>query len=70
MGMSRGSGNEPVSVHFAFNMTPSERAALDRLAYDSGATLSGMVRRLIRDAARNIGSPRPTQISKGVQDEN
>lgn len=43
---------EPLNQYVAVNMTPTERIALERMAYEAGATLSGTIRRLIRDAAR------------------
>jgi hypothetical protein len=43
---------EPLTQYMGLNMTASERAALERLAEEHGATLSGTIRKLIRDAAR------------------
>ena len=49
--MERGTLNHPLLV----NLTAEDRRVLERIAEERGATLSGVVRRLIRDAARNVG---------------
>jgi len=43
---------EPLSGYLAVNLTPSDKEALERIAEEHGATLSGMIRKLIRDAAK------------------
>lgn len=42
---------EPRSYYFSLNLTLSERQTLERLAEERGGTLSGVLRKLIRDAA-------------------
>lgn len=42
---------EPRSYYFSLNLSLSERLTLERLAEERGGTLSGVLRKLIRDAA-------------------
>lgn len=43
---------EALSATLAVNVTQQEKMLLKRLAYERGATLTGTLRRLIRDAAK------------------
>lgn len=40
---------EPLVVLFTFNMTTKEKAMLEQLADERGATMTGVLRKLIRD---------------------
>jgi len=43
---------EALSEKVAVNLTERERRLLERLAEERGATLSGVIRKLLRDAAK------------------
>ncbi len=45
---------EPLTQYIGANLTIGERLALERMAEERGATLSGTLRKLIRDAARRV----------------
>ncbi len=45
---------EELTELFTFQMTAREKELLRTLAYEQGATLSGLLRKLIRDATRDV----------------
>lgn len=47
---------EPKCEPFSLQMTRSERLILERLAEEGGATLSGVLRKLLREAAKAHGA--------------
>lgn len=46
---------EQLTELFSFQMTAREKQLLRTLAYEQGATLSGLLRKLIRDAGWKYG---------------
>lgn len=45
---------ETLSEFITLTMTPEDRASLEYMAHEQGATLRGFIRRLIRNAASSI----------------
>ncbi len=45
---------EPLNHFIYVNLSEADRRTVERLADERGATLSGVVRRLIRDAAQHV----------------
>ena len=52
---------EPKSEPFSMQMTREERLLLERLAEERGATLSGVIRKLLRDAGKSVDPDRETR---------
>lgn len=50
---------------FTISLTQQDKKLLARLAYERGATMSGFVRKLIRDAAQQSGQPTTAPIRQG-----
>lgn len=58
---------EPLSYYITVNLTARDRQALEQIADQRGATLSGIVRRLIRNAAQDFQEPssQPEEVPLG-----
>ena len=57
---------EPLTHFIYVNLSASDRRLLEQIAEERGATLSGVVRRLIRDTAKqraDSGEPNRTQYA-------
>jgi hypothetical protein len=44
-------GREALSRRIQLTLSESDKAALERMSYEQGATMRGFIRKLIRDAA-------------------
>jgi hypothetical protein len=58
-----------LSAVFTLTLSEQEKRLLARLAYERGATMSGFVRKLIRDAARTTQQSANTTVRESDPDE-
>ena len=59
---------ESLTEQWTLTMTPCDRMTLEWLAQQRGATLSGVIRRLIRDAGISAEPPERQQRSREDSD--
>lgn len=59
--------SDPLCELFSVQMTQHEKRLLQQLAYEQGATMSGFVRKLIRDAGAAISEAQRKLAKEGSE---